>query len=218
MITPKQSQAARALLGWKMSKLAEEAGVSLNAITRFEKETVNTSVETVQAIESAFCRFDIELIGSQGVSIKEDVSELITGKNFTKILWGKILNSFSGADNGEVLVTHVNETRGLAKHGDALLGYIEALKKKNVTERLLSCEGDTTFLMPPHCYRWLSKEVFSSSRTCYVFKGCVAIQCWESETIIFVRNAKAYEAEKAYFEKLWTNAKIPHIPKIVSSN
>ncbi len=218
MITYQQSNAARALLGWNKSKLAEKSGVDLNAISRFEKGTGNPTAETVQALEHAFVKADIEFTGKLGVAVKEDISELITGKDSTQILWNKILNSFDNTGAGEILVTHVDETRGLAKHGDALLEYIGKLKDKNITERLLSKEGDYHFLVPPHCYRWLPEPIFNSFRTCYVFNGCLAIQCWESSTIIFIRNQKVYEAEKAYFEKLWLNAKSPQLPKIVSSN
>ncbi len=217
MITNKQCKAARALLDWTKSELSANSGVNINVISRFERGTQETSAEKVTAIKDAFIKYDIEFSGQMGVSIKEDTAELITGKDCTQQLWNKILNSFQGSEGGEVLVTHVNERRGLAKHGEALNEYLEKLKSKGIRERILSCEGDTFFLMPAYCYRWLPRHIFNNSRTCYVFSGCVAIQCWESDTIIYVRNSKAFQSEKDYFEKLWDNALIPSLPKIVSN-
>ncbi len=216
MITNKQSKAARALLDWSMSRLSKESGVDINVISRFEKGTQDTTAEKVNSIKNTFTLYDIEFTGLTGVAIKEDIAEIITGIDYTQKLWRKIINSFQGLP-GEVLVTHVDERRGLIKHGEALNQYLEELDSKNISERVLSCEGDTFFLMPPHCYRWLSKNIFNNTRTCYVFSGCVAIQCWESDTIIYIRNNKAFQAEKLHFEKLWDNALIPALPKIASA-
>ena len=217
MITNKQCKAARALLNWTKSELSEKSEVNINVISRFERGTQETSAEKVSAIKLAFLRNDIEFIGKSGVSIKEDTAELISGSDCTQQLWKKILNSFNEEEGGEVLVTHVDERRGLTKHGEALNDYLEQLQSRGITERILSCEGDAFFLMPPLCYRWLPKHIFNHARTCYVFNGCVAIQCWDSDTIIYVRNHKAFLSEKDHFEKLWRNALIPQLPQLVSN-
>ena len=67
MITGAQIRAAKALLDWSGSNLAEEAGVAISTIRRLEAcdgllETA--SVKVLQAIRGAFERSGIEFIGT----------------------------------------------------------------------------------------------------------------------------------------------------------
>ena len=60
MITPAQIRAARALLGWSQSTLAEKAGVSRNALNNLEREVVGPRRSTVKAIQQALEQAGIE--------------------------------------------------------------------------------------------------------------------------------------------------------------
>lgn len=214
MITAKQCKAARVLLNWSGTKLSAESGVDLALVGRFEKGFQKSAADKVAAMEDTFKRAGIEFLGSSGVTVKRDVSELFTGKDSCSQLWQRILQSFDGCDEGEILVTHVDERRGLKENGDKLEVYLDELKNRGITERLLSCEGDTFFLVSPKCYRWIPEILFNASRTTYIFNGCVAIQFWESDTIVYVRNQKAYEAEAKQFERLWLSSAVPKLPEI----
>lgn len=61
-MTPAQSRAARALLGWKVSVLAQEAGVSVSAVTYFETGSRKSRHQTVTFIKRAFRRAGIVFI------------------------------------------------------------------------------------------------------------------------------------------------------------
>jgi len=73
-ISGKQIRAARALLGWSQYKLAEEAGLSVTPIARFEREEVDTKRGTlytlVATLENAGIEFKHEKDGSFGVMLK----------------------------------------------------------------------------------------------------------------------------------------------------
>ena len=62
MITPRQIRAARGLLGWSQQKLADKAIISLNALARLERGSVDARVSTLAAVEKALIRAGIEFI------------------------------------------------------------------------------------------------------------------------------------------------------------
>ena len=64
MITPRQIRAARALLGWSQQQLADKAIVSLNAVTRLEKQKVDSRVSTLTAIQRALTKAGIEFLSA----------------------------------------------------------------------------------------------------------------------------------------------------------
>lgn len=66
MISPRQIRAARALLGWSQQKLADKAIVSLNAITRLERGSVDSRVSTVGAVQKALTKAGIEFLSANG--------------------------------------------------------------------------------------------------------------------------------------------------------
>jgi transcriptional regulator with XRE-family HTH domain len=62
MVTPGQIRAARALLGWSQSDLADAAIVSINALKRLENSQSDARTSTVMAIKGALERAGIEFI------------------------------------------------------------------------------------------------------------------------------------------------------------
>lgn len=72
MITPRQIRAARALLGWSQQQLADKAIVSLNAVTRLERGTVDSRGSTIAAIEKALVKAGIEFlpVGDKGEGVR----------------------------------------------------------------------------------------------------------------------------------------------------
>jgi transcriptional regulator with XRE-family HTH domain len=77
MITGAQIRAARALIGWKQSELAERSGVSEISIKNIERGATDPRASTVQSIQAAFDRADIVFLepgdqrpGGMGVRLK----------------------------------------------------------------------------------------------------------------------------------------------------
>jgi predicted transcriptional regulator len=62
MITARQIRAARALLGWSQQQLADKAIVSLNSLARLEKESVDSRVSTVNAVQKALTKAGMEFL------------------------------------------------------------------------------------------------------------------------------------------------------------
>ncbi len=72
MILPMQARAARGLLGWTQSELAEAAGVTQYTIAMFEAERSVPHRSTTGKIEAAFADAGVRLVGENdelGVTI-----------------------------------------------------------------------------------------------------------------------------------------------------
>ncbi len=70
LITPEQIRAARALLKWRASDLAEHAGLSLASIQRMEQDhgTDRAAAKNVEAVRKALDDAGIEFIPENGIS------------------------------------------------------------------------------------------------------------------------------------------------------
>lgn len=68
MMTANQLRAARALIGWEQSKVAEAAGISLPTIKRMEGSAgpVRGNYETVSKVKRALEAAGIEFIAENG--------------------------------------------------------------------------------------------------------------------------------------------------------
>ena len=63
MISPAQIRAARSLLGWKQTDLAEASGVSEISIKNIERGSTDARGSTLGKIETAFMNAGVEFLG-----------------------------------------------------------------------------------------------------------------------------------------------------------
>ena len=73
MISAEQIRAARAMLRWDQTKLAEAAGISVETIKRLEARTgiLRTGrIATLEAIETAFAKAGIEFITGDAPGVR----------------------------------------------------------------------------------------------------------------------------------------------------
>lgn len=78
MITPAQIRAARALLGWRQTDLANASGVSEIAIKNIERGQTDPKATTLTAIQDAFNKAEVIFLdpsdirdGGHGVRFKK---------------------------------------------------------------------------------------------------------------------------------------------------
>lgn len=72
-MTPEQCAAARALLRWDQSKLAENAGVTRQTISSFERKARTLHPASRDGVEAAFIAAGVEFVDERGVIL--DVKE-----------------------------------------------------------------------------------------------------------------------------------------------
>lgn len=208
MIKPEQSRAARGLLGWSQQDLADATSISKTSIVNFERGQTGPKADMLHRIRQAYEDASIEFPDEYGVRIRRDHVEIFKGDDALRKLWDDIFATLK-VNGGEVLITNVDEKRTEDVEKQALHAHLERLKKYNIKERLLSCQGDTYFLMPQEYYRWISKELFTYGLSSYIYEGKVAIQLWGSSIITLIHSQDAHDAEKRRFEDLWKRARIP---------
>lgn len=211
MVTPEQSRAARGLLNWRQEDLAKAVGISKVSINNFERGTTKLKSETLRAIQDAFSKVDIEFLDEVGVRRKTDKVQVFKGRDALRNLWDDIFWSLKDG-GGEVLITNVDEKRTIEQEGEVLTDHLQRLREYKIKERLLCCEGDTFFLMPSKCYRWISRELFTYGTSTYIYADRVAFQIWKESMIVLIQSKDAHEAEKKRFEDLWARAGIPDVP------
>jgi len=65
-MTPEQCRAARALLDWTQSKLAESAGLELSIVVDFERSLREVSAKRIRALRAALEEAGVEFIPENG--------------------------------------------------------------------------------------------------------------------------------------------------------
>lgn len=208
MINPDQSRAARGLLNWTQKDLAKIAGMSELAINNFERGISSMKDRNLALLTQAFMDGGVEFPDQYGVRKRTEGVKILKGPTALRELWNDVFERMKDK-GGEIVITHVDEERTLKQEPEALLDHLKRLKKHGITERLLSCEGDETFLMPKKCYRWISKELFTSTISSYVYLDRVALQMWNESMIVLIQSEDAASAERKRFDFLWENAQIP---------
>src|SRR5277367_4877107 len=85
MITGRQIQAARALLGWEATDLATKSGLSRETISKIENSHVQPHEKTLTSIFRAFNENGIEFTDNSGVRLKpQNVEALVGSAGFTR--------------------------------------------------------------------------------------------------------------------------------------
>jgi transcriptional regulator with XRE-family HTH domain len=81
MPTIEQIRAARALLDWSQSDLAEHADLSQTGIARIENGTNQPNSQTLNKIKAAFENADIEFLGETGLRKRADELKIYRGED-----------------------------------------------------------------------------------------------------------------------------------------
>lgn len=87
MITGRQVRAARGLLGWDASALAEKANLSRETISNIENGSVQARGGTLNDIERVFVEHRLEFIDNQGVRFRPEGVEVLNGKEGVAKFW-----------------------------------------------------------------------------------------------------------------------------------
>jgi transcriptional regulator with XRE-family HTH domain len=69
-MTPAQSKAARALLGWSQTELARRAGVSRSTVTDFELESRQVAPESLAKIKAALEKAGVQFINGKRPGVR----------------------------------------------------------------------------------------------------------------------------------------------------
>jgi transcriptional regulator with XRE-family HTH domain len=206
MIDADQLRAARALLNWKTTDLAEKSGVSVNTINKNENGIVFGRRETMELLQKTLEDAGIEFLPGSGVRKKSRVVVTYEGSEANKLLVEDIYNTLQST-GGEMLVAHVDEGDSIKNlEIDWLSEQIRKRKEAGITHRLLVRADDPNLIPPLDNYRCIPKAYFSPYPL-YIYGSKLALVSWEpSPRVVIVEDARFAESAKKLFDFVWLHA------------
>lgn len=212
MLSAKQIRAARGLLNWTQQNLAHKASVSREGIKNIGNEISRPRQDTLNAIQTAFETHGVEFLPGDGLRIADATVHVLHGDEGIKYLWDDIYESVLAHGDKEVLIANNTEPVKMGKEiADHLQMHLKRLNAARISERILSCEGDTTFLAPIPSYRWVPKRNFCDSPT-FVYAEKVGMLIWGPPAKVTIINDSQYaESIRNLFKFSWERARVPEI-------
>ena len=206
MPTIEQIRAARALLGWSQSDLADQAGLSQTGIARIENGTNQPNSQTIAKIEAAFDKADVEFLDDSGVRKVKDRLKILEGKNSLQQLQDDIYHTLSGK-GGEVLLLGMDEVSPDEKADyEYTKMHIERLRKAGIKERILVENTEDNYLAPKEWYKTMSAEYFCP-HTVFIYDTKIALTLREPHfRVLILDNPFFAECLKTFFNFIWDHA------------
>ncbi len=212
MINAKQIRAARALLNWNQTQLADMAGVARSSIKNIENELTAPRADSAQAIQEAFENHGVEFLPGSGVRLRNEMVTVLEGPDANNKLLEDVYATMSTC-GGEVLITGLKEfTDKNSQDYQRVAKHIERLARINVTERVLLEEGDTDFISPWESYRWIPQKYFSTTPF-QLYGDKLALISWgPPQQIVIIENALFAASFRNLFNFAWDRAVLPPKP------
>ncbi len=214
MITAEQIRAARGLLDWSQAHLSEICGVARVSIKNIETGLTAPRKDSIEAIAKAFEDHGIEFLPRNGVRQKDDIITVLDGQDAEQKLADDIYNTLlSQTSNKEVLISGLEETDPESKPEvyARARNQVERLQKINAREKILSIEGNTNFISPWYCYRYLPKENFVSAPL-FIYGDKIAlnndVKPYKS---IVIHHRLFADSCRQLFNFAWERASVPDI-------
>lgn len=201
-----QIRAARALLDWSQTDLADKAGLSQTGIARIENGTNKPNSSTLDKIKTAFDVSGIEFITG---GVKRNVDQLITfeGEDCLRKLQDDVYHTVT-KDSDDVRIMGVDEiTPGEQDDFEYTKMHIKRLLKAGIQEKILVDETEDSFIAPREWYRIVPKEAFSP-HTIMVYGSKIALCLRDPHyKVLVLDNPFFAQNMKSFFDFIWDKSK-----------
>jgi len=196
MVTVEQIRAARALLGWSQSELADQAGLSQTGIARIESGAHRPNTQTQEKIQRAFDGAGI-VFTAHGVEHYKD--HIVFLDSFIDVLNDaeKTLK-----DDDEILFQCADERRNML----AVTEKFTVMRKRGMRLRFTCCSGNHDITGDPSGYRWIDPEFHADSEVSVIYADKFALHVVaEQDRNIFmlIKNRDLASAMRRQFEYWW---------------
>lgn len=210
MITIAQIRAARALLGWSQSDLADYAGLSQTGIARIENGTNKPNSRTLDKITTAFDRADIEFIGETGVRKRMGEIQTLHGTEGLKSFLDD-LYIYAQKNGGEFCLHNAdpdNWYKWLGQEWFDMHSKRMAELGGTIAFKITCAEGMENLISSKFAeYRWFPEDKFSD-QSIYAYGNTLAFVHFKEETlqIDILRNKEFTDAFQVLFDIAWDTA------------
>jgi predicted transcriptional regulator len=207
MPTIEQIRAARALLDWSQSDLAERSGLSQTGIARIENGTNQPNSRTLEKIEAAFEKADIEFLGTTGLRKKTGEVKVMSGREGFIAFMDDVYETMKNA-GGKICVYNVDEINWIKWMGEEQYK-IHSERMKNIshplTSKIIVKESDWFFIANEFSeYRWFPKELFNEQSFYAYDKKLAFINFKEEDVQVMILNQHEFtEGFRVLFNIAW---------------
>ena len=204
-----QIRAARALLDWSQSDLAEYADLSQTGIARIENGTNKPNSTTLNKIMTAFEQADIEFIGETGVKKRTSEIRTLKGQEGFRAFMDDVYETLKDT-GGNIAVSNVDEKNWIKWMGEeAYNQHSERMKTiaDKVKSRIIVKEGDDFFIASGFSeYRWFPEDLFND-QSVYVYGTKLALInfSYEDVVITMLSNKEFAKGIEILFDIAWNN-------------
>lgn len=206
MISREQTKAARAMLDWSQKELAERSGVSTQTVKLYETGRIDSTLDTLWAIQMAFEKAGIEFILGNGVRFREDILTVIEKEKEGENIFLRLLDDIyytMKKQKGEILWSFVDESISPPE----VIEKERLIREDGNTYRSLIRYGEKRVAYPAAEYRWLPPGYFLRNLTVvYDDKFAIVINSKEGpdiEKIIVIRDVHVSDMKRREFEIIW---------------
>jgi transcriptional regulator with XRE-family HTH domain len=212
MPTIEQIRAARALLDWSQSDLADRADLSQTGIARIENGTNQPNTQTINKIKAAFESAGIQFIGMYGVNKRTNEVKTLRGVEGLKTLVDDIYATAKSAydKNGNAVgvidlynAKPQNWHKWLGKEWwDMHAERMTALGPK--VQRILTVEGETYFISSNFSeHKQFPAELFSD-QSIYAYGNKLAFVTFdENVTVNILESGEFCDGFRVLFNIAW---------------
>lgn len=215
MPTIEQIRAARALLGWSQSDLADNAGLSQTGIARIENGTNKPNTQTLEKITAAFDDANIEFLGTTGVRKKSGEIKTFKGVEGFKKFMDDIYET-AKTEGGEFCLHNArpdNWYKWLGEDWFKMHSKRMSDLGKKIRFKITAQEGEKNLISNEFAeYRWFPKDKFHE-HPFYAYGKKLAFVQFEDENVVVhvFEHADFSDAFKILFNIAWDNvAKKPN--------
>ncbi len=209
MITIEQIKAARGLLDWTQTDLAEKSGLSLTAINNLERKIVQPRMATLETVREAFEQNGILFTEGPGVRLCGEPFECLKFEGNDAIArQAEDLFAHIGT-GGSLWICGSDESNWERVAPGVQARYNDYMRANKVDERIIVPVGSRQFVSPPEVYRWLPVDSIGNMHW-MVYADRVCWVLWDHvPRCIIIRSPTLAEGHRRQFLFLWELAHEP---------
>ena len=206
MISPKQTELARVLLGFSQQRVAEDLGTSNATISKTENGKVDPSASFLNELETYYESHGVEFLDGDGVRFKPKGSvEIYRGKNGFRKFMIDVYVTVKGSENKQVFVNNVNEEQYTYWQGGYHETHLGRMVEAGASYRIIVEEADQYHAASKYAeYRGVPKTLFSTI-SYYIYGNKAAIVDFKKDNVVVyvIDSASVTEFFKEEFDRIW---------------
>jgi transcriptional regulator with XRE-family HTH domain len=209
VISSRQIRAARGLIGWSQTELAEAVGIARGTLAAIEKDTGNPTFDILHRIRLALENRQVEFLAQEGVRFRQPTIYYDDRPGANRRLLEEVFDVASNYQRksgvNDILIFGVREEDAEQSVGEYLEEHISRLKNAGLEEKILCSPNTRAYVAPDDWYRRLPELATDKSPIPVMTYGeKLAVIEWEpSETITVVDSKPLANAFRLMFQYIW---------------